>query len=522
MSTHPTDTQDLSVMVESLRGQLTKCRGEGSNSRGRKSRPGPHLSELESQVTALLDLLELRTNPEIDGDVPVALTQGSQPAADSAMPSPQVATAIAETLERSLAQWQAQIMLAYSQGAAQELAEQLRSTIHLNDSLLQREMRLETQRQSLEQISADVLQQRARTQRQRRMLSQMLRAQKAEALRDIERQRHELDGQIQQQQLKASSQQSDEIARLQLELEATQAELANAQRDCQTALAEQESDQLDSQGLRAILDDTQRELKEAREELRNAQENLRETSQLLQELEQSQPAESVQRVDMAQFEESRERLLDLETRLKAASQEIQDLKEQNFDLASQVAQHQLVSSGHVPHVSFDSSTLSWEERKKLIMRQLEEDAGGEEGGHEPEHTARRLEVEHILLATQTEIERRDAEISELQAIIEQQSDTRQGVAIGAAAFAQAFESDEMIQQERQKLKEIQLQWQEKLRQAEIDVSLERAKLARERTQLEQELEETRREKAALTSDPAQSKKRKWLEHLGLRDESRGE
>lgn len=526
MSTHPTDTQNLSVMVESLRGQLTKSRGDGSNNRGRKSRPTPQLAELESQVTALLDLLEVRAESDGDWNVPSASLQNSQGSsvADVEMPAAPLATEIVETLERSLAQWQAQIMLAYSQGAAQELSEQLQSTNHLSESLQQRGTRLESQRQSLERLSADVLQQRARTERQRRTIAHMLRAQKAEVLLDIERQQQVWAEQIRQQQLlettqqsTVSNQQSEELVQLQLELKAVQDELANALQDWQNVVAELESSQLDTHGLRATLNDAQQDLKQAHSELENAKENLRETSQLLRELEAVQPAHDDQ---AAESEESSARLSQLETQLTTASQEIEDLKEQNFDLASQVAKHQVISSGHIPHVNFDSSTLSWEERKKLIMRQLEEDSYDNDSEKEPEQTARRLEIESVVWATQTEIQRRDAEIAELQAIIEQQSDTRQGVAIGAAAFAQAFDSDEVIREERQKLKEMQLQWEQKLRQAEIDVSLERARLSRERTQLEQELEDTRRDKAALTSDPAQSKKRKWLEHLGLRDESR--
>jgi hypothetical protein len=97
------------------------------------------------------------------------------------------------------------------------------------------------------------------------------------------------------------------------------------------------------------------------------------------------------------------------------------------------------------------------------------------------------------------------------------------VAIGAAAIAQMFDTDELIQQERQKLKEIQLEWETKLRQAEIDLSMERAKLARERTQLESELEEAKR---CLPADAATEvakggRTRKWLEHLGLKDENKG-
>jgi hypothetical protein len=84
-----------------------------------------------------------------------------------------------------------------------------------------------------------------------------------------------------------------------------------------------------------------------------------------------------------------------------------------------------------------------------------------------------------------------------------------------------LDSDELIAQERQRLKQIQREWEDKLRQEEIDLSMERAKLARERTQLEEELDNVK----SLQNSPAASppggrgKTRKWLEHLGLRDEN---
>src|SRR5690606_38342833 len=121
-----------------------------------------------------------------------------------------------------------------------------------------------------------------------------------------------------------------------------------------------------------------------------------------------------------------------------------DLKGQNFDLASQVAKHQVMSSGSSLHLSFDATTLSWEERKQLIMRQLEEESAEDDGASNG--SPQRLDIEQVLQVTQAEVVRRDAEIAELQAIVQQQSDTRQGVSIGAAAFAQAFDADEVIQQ----------------------------------------------------------------------------
>ncbi len=408
---------------------------------------------------------------------------------------------IVDTLDRSLAQWQAQITLAYSQGAAQELAELLQTAVRLNDSLLQRESKLESQRLALELATADMLHQQARTHRQRRAIAQTMRAQKAEFALECERLRQHLVEQ------------------------AEQAELERMQQ----VEAEKPDETLDTKGSLLL----EVELQDVRAELERTQLDLQETTLLLQELEHIQATKAAEHKELAERDELSEEanrvssaasdalLADLESRLATAKQELSDLKDQNFDLASQVAKHQVLASGHSPHINFDSSTLCWEERKQLIMRQLEEESAEDDYSGSGDAT-RRLEIETVIKTTQAEIDHRDAEIAELHTIIQQQSDTRQGVAIGAAAFAQAFDADEIIQQERQKLKEIQLQWEDKLRQAEIDVSLERAKLARERTQLEQELETSLHERKSVGTPPIESKKRKWLDHLGLRDESRND
>ncbi|MCC7333686.1 MAG: hypothetical protein IT422_01230 [Pirellulaceae bacterium] len=409
--------------------------------------------------------------------------------------APLISPSIVETLDRSLAQWQAQITLAYSQGATQELAEQLQLVTLLNDSLQQREARLDAQRQALEQASANMLQQQSRTQRQRRAIAQTMRAQRAEWMLERELLRQKAD------------------------------ELSQA-----TQMPHDEAPCLDETSEANDSTDLQLELQEVRAELSRTQQDLQETSLLLQELEliqKTQPIELNELSDAPQRcspTDSEARIAELEARLMTAEQELSDLKDQNFDLASQVAKHQVQSSGHSPHINFDASTLSWEERKQLFLRQLEDESDendcNESATDAAQAATQRLEMKKVIQATQIEIDRRDAEIAELQSIIQQQSDTRQGVAIGAAAFAQAFDNDEIIQQERQKLIDIQLQWEEKLRQAEIDVSLERAKLARERTQLEQELASTHRERSVHESSPMEGRTRKWLEHLGLREENR--
>ena len=58
----------------------------------------------------------------------------------------------------------------------------------------------------------------------------------------------------------------------------------------------------------------------------------------------------------------------------------------------------------------------------------------------------------------------------------------------------------------EKLREIQKSWEEKLRQAEIDISMERAKLGRERSQLEEKLKQMNENK-----EDEEEEKRKGLQ-----------
>lgn len=201
--------------------------------------------------------------------------------------------------------------------------------------------------------------------------------------------------------------------------------------------------------------------------------------------------------------------------------ENQDLRTQNSDLASQVAQFQMSAVHDSNHLTLSNESLTWEERKKLILAQLdrecEEDAGSTDSKN------KRLEVTEVLAEAQSQVDYYKQQIDELQRVASQQANFQGGVAIGAAAIAQRLEADELIQEEREKLRLIQTEWEDKLRQAEIDISLERAKLARERAQLEQQLREQLT--CPVPTEPIKTQKpenkpegkpvRKWLQQLGL-------
>lgn len=204
--------------------------------------------------------------------------------------------------------------------------------------------------------------------------------------------------------------------------------------------------------------------------------------------------------------------------------ELAEVRQQNADLAMQLARAQMSNYPTTPHhlnlSALNQESMTWEQRKKLILQQLENETEAEDHPGSPQL---RVNIEDVLRTTQAEIDRRDEEIAELRSIVQQQSNTREGVAIGAAAIAQMLDSDELVKLEREKLIAIQREWESKLREAEIQMSIERAKLSRERAELEMQI---RASADQANSQPLQSNAfptadnkpvRRWLEHLGLQD-----
>lgn len=212
-----------------------------------------------------------------------------------------------------------------------------------------------------------------------------------------------------------------------------------------------------------------------------------------------------------QIEQLRSQLLD-------ARHESVELRLQCNDLSAKIARYQGPTEGE------RAEGLTWEERKELLMQQLD----AETRSDTPCDPRRVLDIEHIINQTNTEIEKRDREISNLQALLSQQSVSRDGFAVGAAAFADVIESDAIIISERLRLKELQAEWEEKQRQAEIEMSMERAKLARERLELQEKLREFEgdRKLEVGANNPVDSTSKsgkgnargRWLARLGLRDE----
>lgn len=209
------------------------------------------------------------------------------------------------------------------------------------------------------------------------------------------------------------------------------------------------------------------------------------------------------------------RISDLEKRLQMAIDELRNERQRGAELQKQVAEARVQSA----QSGGAGGALDWEAQKRKLLQSLEEDFDGS-----TEDRQERLSIEETIRVTSHVVDAKEREIEELRQLLEQQSSNFGSVAVGAAALSELVDKDELLQQERQKLSALQEEWQVKLRQAEVELSLERAKLARERVELEERLREIEQAEASRSkhteAPPASGKKSgggRWFTRLGLRE-----
>lgn len=206
-------------------------------------------------------------------------------------------------------------------------------------------------------------------------------------------------------------------------------------------------------------------------------------------------------------------------RYELAIEEIRQQRTRISELEQSLAEaHKQPSRGVKPLA--DDHGMDWEAQKRRLLAALEDMDEGDSDA------AQRTSINDLVRRTDSIVAERDREIAELRAHLEQQSANLGQVAVGAAAIAQMLDSDDIVRQERENLQELQREWQEKLRQAEVDLSLERAKIARERVAIEEKLLTLEKAQAQRAGEPnsapatAESKpvRGRWLARLGLKED----
>lgn len=215
-------------------------------------------------------------------------------------------------------------------------------------------------------------------------------------------------------------------------------------------------------------------------------------------------------------EEVQEKIHSLEKRYSLAMEDLREEKARAAELEQKLAAAR--RGGGAPAAS--GGGLDWEAQKLRMLAMLEEYDDGDE-----DEATTKLTIQGTLEITDSVVAEKDQEIAELRKLLEEQSSNIGNVAVGASAIAQLIESDEVIQHERERARQLQGEWEGKMRTAEVEISVERAKLARERAELEEKLRHLEERAATIGAQyPASAgtaskepKRGRWLERLGLKD-----
>jgi chromosome segregation ATPase len=222
-----------------------------------------------------------------------------------------------------------------------------------------------------------------------------------------------------------------------------------------------------------------------------------------------QISELEQRPPTAEDSDADQQRADLQRRFELAVEDVRDLKKKNSQLEAKLA---AVSTGVAPAAAAGGS---WEAMKKQMLANLEDegDGVGEERAEE------RATIESTIRITDEALARKDQEIAEL---LSQLADSGPKVPDESEAVRQLVDTDAVIVEHRTRAAQLAEEMQGKLRAAELEISVERAKVARETVHLEDLKAQIDAQRASgeFSTAPGvpgavHQPKRRWLSKLGL-------
>jgi chromosome segregation ATPase len=206
--------------------------------------------------------------------------------------------------------------------------------------------------------------------------------------------------------------------------------------------------------------------------------------------------------------DTEQQLADLRRRFELAVDDLRHLKQENAQLQEKVVQAGSAgtTSSH-KHVAMD-----WQSQKARLLAALDAEDVEEDNA---ERRQERTTIEGTISITDGVVAEKDREIADLKA---QLADQVFSVVETSTPEILAVNNDELVQAERAKLEALQKELHDKLRTAELEMSVQRATLARREAELQQKLQAAQQAQTDSPVGPDGKPKRRWLSALGLRDE----
>lgn len=196
---------------------------------------------------------------------------------------------------------------------------------------------------------------------------------------------------------------------------------------------------------------------------------------------------------------------DLRARFELAVEDVRRLKTENATLRDQVATAGGGGGG--------GDENGWEAQKRRLLASLENEGESDNA----ERTEERTTIAGTVQITDEVVAEKDREIERLLSQLEA-SDSSAMSAENHAVSAALLDEDAVILAERERLAQLEMEWQEKLRSAELELSVERAKISRTQSEIAEqqiELETLRAAVNAGAGDAPGENRRNWMKKLGL-------
>lgn len=207
---------------------------------------------------------------------------------------------------------------------------------------------------------------------------------------------------------------------------------------------------------------------------------------------------------------------DQRRRFEMAVDDVRQLKQENAALRDQAAK---AKSGGPAVAAPAGGANDWAAQRARLVAMLEDEEG--DGPIDAARRKERASIEEAIERTDRAMAEKNRELAELRTAHESQtaataSDRLQG------DREEMLDADELVAAERKRLAALQTEWEQKLRSAELEFSVERAKLAREQSALKERLFDLQKVQAQSgpAAEPVDHKqpRRRWLSALGLGEE----
>lgn len=202
-------------------------------------------------------------------------------------------------------------------------------------------------------------------------------------------------------------------------------------------------------------------------------------------------------------------------RYRLCLEDIRQLKQRCAELEEDLAEARQAQAASAASAGAAGGKFSWEEQKRRLLAALESDFSGPD----PQRRDDRLTVEGAIHITDSVVQEKDREIAELK---KQLAARAEPVVVDSAqqAIESVLEADEIIREERARLQALEAELESKLRSAEIELSQQRARLARELMEVEEQRRNQQQQTQSGSTPPAAAGKPRgrWLTRLGLKDD----